>query len=1225
MRQSKVSIFSQYIELMKDLGYPIDPDPSFGKDNWTQPEANSIDSPVPSFTATPAQIDVQFRLYLKKDGTLPRTDPPVRPDELAPRPTVYTGSRGGSYVDKRFLQHAHRETYEDVNKPAHDKVTYGGIIFDSEGRVLVREPKNHYGGLTWSLAKGHANEGETPEEAAIREVGEETGIRCKIIGDVPGHYSSENGSSKYFMMEMEDDFNLDTDLGDFSEETESIDFVDPEEALQRFQHDDHKTGNKKKVENSSLDEGDEEEIDELNSSSHRDMEALEAALRERKNKEDKKNPFDDLEADVGVDQGWEIGHYDDLVKELGLGLRKRLEAEEFKRDKLKNISLLPDDFETNPDYKALREEISMLLGQVDQTFIETRTAIRDTRSMLTDLCYSMSNTLGDLHKSWTSDWGAGSESKFGNNYIQMIQEALAKKFGTPLTFVHGDAHTPDINTSGELTYRTDEQRDELIDTYHSFLSGASSSGTFSWGDEYNFDDGATINTWRYDITKADIPKGTVKQGQEWLENYKHRKPIREDVNAWGHVVEQAMTTRQDRQETSAGRSDPTYIREKTDLAIDYLKDIEEFGELELEELSESFVDEIAGRMEQITVGENRELETYTYGANLSSSSAANKTDLHTAWRDFSAWLADLHAEHGAEGVMEAFKDISKHAEAYRNDLDKDMAYSLTGNVYNSGYSDIDVFLPPNIFEILQGPFVSSTGERRTTITDEINRHSDELLDAYTEQIYNFNQRMLDIGGFEEGTFWRKTNSFEEILGSGINERVREKGRKDFAWESEGLEEDSYELERHGMLSDEEEMKQVEAGKGGGFEVIPRTSTLTGWSTHPEGYDVSNVYAIAKRVTKDKVFLHSAFFNTGFVNELESLVMPDGKSARVVRDGSKLVSTSGSLGNKFVSQHQSDKANSWQKRKVNGKWTSGHARLEPQGLFDDDEGSFAAQADIPDRKSPITKPDIDHSKVWTEATGDDDELVTKLGKTQFGSQPGGLKKDPNTGKLHYVKHANSDQNASEHLANNIYRAAGIPVPDSQLIKWGNVTAIAGEWLPDVERYEGDTDPSEFLDHRDVKDGYLVDIMLANWDVVGLDFDNIVSDNKKDRFVRIDNGSALTYRAQGGTKPNFHDWDGAYIPELEQMVTNTNNTSVQGIGSNMQPEDWGRAHGKILKLTNSKIKALVSESGLSQNEHEEMITTLIQRRNNILEWIGDFQMFDDAPDFTDAAKKFNLYDD
>ena len=35
--------------------------------------------------------------------------------------------------------------------------------------------------LLWSLPKGHIEEGESPEQAAIREVGEETGIKSEIV------------------------------------------------------------------------------------------------------------------------------------------------------------------------------------------------------------------------------------------------------------------------------------------------------------------------------------------------------------------------------------------------------------------------------------------------------------------------------------------------------------------------------------------------------------------------------------------------------------------------------------------------------------------------------------------------------------------------------------------------------------------------------------------------------------------------------------------------------------------------------------------------------------------------------------------------------------------------------------------------------------------------------------------------------------------------------------
>lgn len=40
---------------------------------------------------------------------------------------------------------------------------------------------DRYGRLLWSLPKGHVEPGETPDEAALREVAEETGIQGKVI------------------------------------------------------------------------------------------------------------------------------------------------------------------------------------------------------------------------------------------------------------------------------------------------------------------------------------------------------------------------------------------------------------------------------------------------------------------------------------------------------------------------------------------------------------------------------------------------------------------------------------------------------------------------------------------------------------------------------------------------------------------------------------------------------------------------------------------------------------------------------------------------------------------------------------------------------------------------------------------------------------------------------------------------------------------------------------
>jgi ADP-ribose pyrophosphatase YjhB (NUDIX family) len=57
-----------------------------------------------------------------------------------------------------------------------------GVVVSEDGSWLV--VKKCYGGLkgSWSLPAGFVNEGETADEAVIREVYEETGVECTVKG-----------------------------------------------------------------------------------------------------------------------------------------------------------------------------------------------------------------------------------------------------------------------------------------------------------------------------------------------------------------------------------------------------------------------------------------------------------------------------------------------------------------------------------------------------------------------------------------------------------------------------------------------------------------------------------------------------------------------------------------------------------------------------------------------------------------------------------------------------------------------------------------------------------------------------------------------------------------------------------------------------------------------------------------------------------------------------------
>jgi len=70
-----------------------------------------------------------------------------------------------------------------------DEVSAGGLVIDFSGtkglligRLDQKDEKREK--LLWSLPKGHIETGETPEEAAIREVAEETGIQSEILREL---------------------------------------------------------------------------------------------------------------------------------------------------------------------------------------------------------------------------------------------------------------------------------------------------------------------------------------------------------------------------------------------------------------------------------------------------------------------------------------------------------------------------------------------------------------------------------------------------------------------------------------------------------------------------------------------------------------------------------------------------------------------------------------------------------------------------------------------------------------------------------------------------------------------------------------------------------------------------------------------------------------------------------------------------------------------------------
>lgn len=70
--------------------------------------------------------------------------------------------------------------HRPMRKRSKKDFSAGGLAWDGRRRkMLMVLAKNLAGAKVWTFPKGHPNRGETPKEAALREVWEETGWLCR--------------------------------------------------------------------------------------------------------------------------------------------------------------------------------------------------------------------------------------------------------------------------------------------------------------------------------------------------------------------------------------------------------------------------------------------------------------------------------------------------------------------------------------------------------------------------------------------------------------------------------------------------------------------------------------------------------------------------------------------------------------------------------------------------------------------------------------------------------------------------------------------------------------------------------------------------------------------------------------------------------------------------------------------------------------------------------------
>ncbi|HEV2999677.1 MAG TPA: NUDIX hydrolase [Solirubrobacteraceae bacterium] len=114
-----------------------------------------------------------------------------------------------------------------------DEVNAAGGLVVRDGRVcLVHRPRYD----DWTLPKGKLDPGESFEDAALREVLEETGLRCRLGDELPpARYQDHRGRSKvvrYWLMEVAGDDGFVPD-----DEVDELRWVAPRDAAELLTYD----------------------------------------------------------------------------------------------------------------------------------------------------------------------------------------------------------------------------------------------------------------------------------------------------------------------------------------------------------------------------------------------------------------------------------------------------------------------------------------------------------------------------------------------------------------------------------------------------------------------------------------------------------------------------------------------------------------------------------------------------------------------------------------------------------------------------------------------------------------------------------------------------------------------------------------------------------------------------------------------------------------------------
>lgn len=192
--------------------------------------------------------------------------------------------------------------------------------------------------------------------------------------------------------------------------------------------------------------------------------------------------------------------------------------------------------------------------------------------------------------------------------------------------------------------------------------------------------------------------------------------------------------------------------------------------------------------------------------------------------------------------------------------------------------------------------------------------------------------------------------------------------------------------------------------------------------------------------------------------------------------------------------------------------------------------------------------------------------------------------------YYVKFPNaSGQNLAEQIADAVYEALGADTLNHRATVIGDREASVSLWNPNLEilGYEGWFGLAEWQAVQAARIA-LASILTKNWDMVGLEYDNVAKDTSGHLHI-VDTGGSFQFRAQGEPK----EFDGSAEVELQRMFDpNCEAGAVLSPLLVTRPWAFVQAARTLAEVTTAEFEKLVGSSWVASVLHERQ-QKIVQR--------------------------------